>query len=189
MIRGNHQGVLAFISPITYQEIESIVPFLFDQGKNPFLVILDGVTDVRNLGAVARSAECAGADALILPALGSARVSADAVKTSAGALMNLPVCRTHNLPETLEYLRQSGIHIAAVTEKSKKTYYQCDFTGPLALMLGSEDTGISRECLDKADSRIRIPMKGTTASLNVSVAAGIMLFEVLKQRETENPSS
>ncbi|MFH0894415.1 MAG: 23S rRNA (guanosine(2251)-2'-O)-methyltransferase RlmB [Bacteroidota bacterium] len=183
LIRGNHQGVLAFISPIAYQEIESIVPFLFENGKTPLLIILDGVTDVRNLGAVARSAECAGADALIIPALGSARVSADAVKTSAGALMNLPVCRTFNLPATLEFLKQSGIHITAASEKSKIPYYKSDFNVPLAIILGAEDTGVSKECLDKTDSQISIPMKGATASLNVSVAAGILLFEVLRQRD------
>jgi 23S rRNA (guanosine2251-2'-O)-methyltransferase len=183
LARGNHQGVVAFVSCIDYQPIENILMGVFEKGEVPFLLVLDRVTDVRNLGAIARSAECAGVHALILPSRGSAQINADTIKTSAGALNNLPVHRSHNLKDTLHYLRESGVVIHAVMEHGSKSYTQQDLTGPLALILGSEEDGISPEYLRFCESRLSIPMKGSTGSLNVSVAAGIVLFEVNRQRD------
>jgi 23S rRNA (guanosine2251-2'-O)-methyltransferase len=175
--------VVAFVSCIDYQPIENILMGVFEKGEVPFLLVLDRVTDVRNLGAIARSAECAGVHALILPSRGSAQINADTIKTSAGALNNLPVHRSHNLKDTLHYLRESGVVIHAVMEHGSKSYTQQDLTGPLALILGSEEDGISPEYLRFCESRLSIPMKGSTGSLNVSVAAGIVLFEVNRQRD------
>jgi 23S rRNA (guanosine2251-2'-O)-methyltransferase len=182
LTRGNHQGVLAFMSLVDYQSIESIVMEVFEKGESPLLVMLDRITDVRNVGAIARSAECAGANAMIVPSRGSALINADAVKSSAGALNNLAVNRSANLKDTLSYLKESGVRVFAVTEYGKKTYDQVDLTCPALLILGSEDEGISAEYLKLADERIRIPMVGVTGSLNVSVAAGIVLFEATRQR-------
>ena len=176
--RKNHQGVIAFISSVTYQKAEDLVPFLFEQGKNPFFVMLDGVTDVRNFGAIARTCECAAVDAVIIPVRGSASVNADAVKTSAGALHTLPVCREQNLRSTLQYLKDSGFRIVAATEKG-------DYTGPLCIIMGAEDTGVSYENLALCDEWVKIPMLGTIESLNVSVAAGILIYEAVKQRNND----
>ena len=172
--RKNHQGVIAFISSVTYQKTEDLVPFLFEQGKNPFFVMLDGVTDVRNFGAIARTCECAAVDAVIIPARGSASVNADAVKTSAGALHTLPVCREQSLRSTLQYLKDSGFRIVAATEK-----------GALCIIMGAEDTGVSYDNLALCDEWVKIPMLGTIESLNVSVAAGILIYEAVKQRNNE----
>jgi 23S rRNA (guanosine2251-2'-O)-methyltransferase len=180
--RKNHQGVIAWLAAIEYQNIENIVPLLFEKGKDPLLLILNGISDVRNFGAIARSAECFGADAIILPEKGSVRVNADALKTSAGALHTLPVCRTSSIMRTIAYLRESGIKIICSSEKSEKALNAADLTGPVALVLGSEERGISREVLEEADLTVMIPITGTTESLNVSVAAGIMLYETVRQR-------
>lgn len=178
----NHQGVLAFISPIEFQNIENILPSLFESGKTPLFVILDKVSDVRNFGAIARSAECAGADAIIIPEKGSARISGDAVKTSAGALHKIPVCRVKSLSKTIKFLQESGIQIIAATEKASEFYYQTDFTIPTALLMGAEDTGVAMEHLRVADKMVKIPILGEIESLNVSVAASILMYEVVKQR-------
>lgn len=178
----NHQGAIAFIAPITFQRIEDIVPALYEAGRVPFVVVLDGVTDVRNFGAIARTCECAGVDALVIPARGGAAVNADAVKTSAGALHSIPVCRTENLANSLQFLADSGLKIVAATEKAEQTYTQCDLTGPLALVMGAEDTGIAPENLRLCHAQVQIPMFGTIASLNVSVSAGILMYEVIRQR-------
>ncbi|HRW63788.1 MAG TPA: 23S rRNA (guanosine(2251)-2'-O)-methyltransferase RlmB [Bacteroidales bacterium] len=178
----NHQGVLAFISPIEFQNIENILPMLFDRGENPFFIVLDKITDVRNFGAITRTAECAGVDAIIIPEKGSAQISADAVKTSAGALLKIPVCRVRNLSKTLKYLQESGIQLVAATEKAKENYYSTDFTSPTAIVMGSEDTGIDMELLRTVDKMVKIPIMGEIDSLNVSVAAGILMYEVVKQR-------
>jgi len=182
--RQNHQGVIAIVSPISYASIETLLPGIFESGRTPFLLILDKITDVRNLGSIARSAECAGVDAIILPARGSAMINADAVKTSAGALNKIPVCRQSNLKETIRFLKDSGIGIFGATEKAESPYYQHDFTIPLALLMGSEEKGIAEEYLKLCDDIVNIPMPGEIASLNVSVAAGIFMFEVVKQRMT-----
>ncbi len=178
----NHQGVMAFASPITYHSLEQIVPSLFEQGETPFILILDSIKDVRNLGAIARTALCAGVHALVVPLTDAAPVNEDAVKTSAGALHKLPVCREKHLKTTLEYLNQSGFTTVACTEKGKDSISQTDLTGPLAIVMGNEETGISPELLKKCSALAQIPMNMGVSSLNVSVAAGIILYEALMQR-------
>jgi len=182
LTRKNHQGAIGFASEIKYQNIENLLPMIYEAGKVPFIVVLDGVTDVRNFGAIARSAECAGADAILVPAKGSAAINADAMKTAAGALDHIPVCRTHNLRESLKFLKDSGLSLYAASEKADEFYYKKDFTVPLAIVMGSEDVGIAPHNLEICDEALKIPMNGHIASLNVSVASGIFLFEVLKQR-------
>lgn len=178
----NHQGVIAFISPITYQRTEDIVPFLFEQGKNPLLIMLDGLTDVRNFGAIARTCECAGVDAIIIPNKNSVSVNADAIKTSAGALHTLPVCREANLRNTIKFLKDSGFKIIAATEKGDYDYTKADYEGPTCIIMGAEDTGVSYNNLALCDEWVKIPMLGTIESLNVSVAAGVLIYEAIKQR-------
>ena len=178
----NHQGVLAFISPIEFQNIENILPSIFEAGKTPLIVILDKVTDVRNFGAITRTAECANVDAIIIPEKGSAQISGDAVKTSAGALLKIPVCRVKNLSETIKYLQQSGIQLVAATEKASDFYYKVDFSIPTAILLGAEDRGVDMEYLKVADQMVKIPILGEIESLNVSVAASILMYEAVKQR-------
>lgn len=178
----NHQGVIAFISELHYYKIEDILPEIFERGEVPVLLILDKVTDVRNFGAIARSAECSGVHAIIIPTKGSAQINADAVKTSAGALHRIPVCREDNLKHTIDYLKESGLTVIACHEKTDKLLYDADFKKPVAIIMGSEETGISGEYLKRSDLAVKIPMKGNIASLNVSVATGIILFEVIRQR-------
>ncbi len=181
MIRANHQGIACFVSEITYQPIESLLMSVFEKGETPVFVILDRITDVRNMGAIARSAACAGAHGMIIPERGGAPINADAIKTSAGALNILPVHKSRNLKNTIEYLKESGLKIVSVSEHGKSNYYDSDFTGPVALILGSEEDGISGEYLNRSDEVVKIPMKGVVSSLNVSVAAGILLFEIVRQ--------
>ena len=180
--RKNHQGVIAFISAVSYQRLGDIIPSLFEEGKVPFIVLLDGITDVRNFGAIARTCECAAVDAVIIPAKNSVTVNADAVKTSAGALHTLPVCREQNLKDTLQYLKNSGFHIVAATEKGDYDYTKADYTGPMCIIMGAEDKGVSYDNLALCDEWVKIPMLGTIESLNVSVAAGILIYEAVKQR-------
>lgn len=181
--RKNHQGVIAFTSAVTYQKLDQIVPFLYEQGKNPFIVVLDGVTDVRNFGAIARTCEVAGVDAIVIPARGSVSVNADAIKTSAGALHLIPVCRENNLKEAVVFLKNSGIKVVAATEKAAKNYTETDLSVPVAILMGSEDEGVSPEILRICDELIKIPQFGSIQSLNVSVAAGVMVYEVIRQRK------
>lgn len=178
----NHQGVVAFISSIVYQSVEQLVPFLFEEGKTPLLLMLDGVTDVRNFGAIARTCECAGVDGIIIPSRGSVTVNADAVKTSAGALLTLPVCRETNITDTVKYLKQCGYHILAATEKGDKLYTEADYSSPTCLIMGAEDTGVAYERLALCDELVKIPIMGKIESLNVSVASGVLVYEALKQR-------
>jgi len=178
----NHQGVIAYLSEVSYVDITSLLPSIFEKGEDPLILLLDGVSDVRNFGAIARSAECAGVHAIVIPASGSAAINADAVKTSAGALHRIPVCRHRDLLTVMRFLADSGLRLFAATEKASDSIYETDMRGPAGIVLGSEDSGISAQLLKKADSWISIPMKGTIASLNVSVAAGVMLFETLRQR-------
>ena len=184
--RRNHQGVLAMLAAVTYYRIEDLVPQLFDEGENPFVVVLDGVTDVRNFGAVARTCECAGVSAIVIPDRESVSVNADAVKTSAGALNYLPVCREHNLVGAVKLLRDSGFKIVGTSDKSRTNYTQGDYTGPVAIVLGSEDKGISPEIMKLCDTQVLIPEFGHINSLNVSVAGGIMIYEVVRQRLNDN---
>ncbi len=180
--RKNHQGVVAYVSAVTYQRTEDLVPYLFEQGKTPFFVMLDGITDVRNFGAIARTCECAAVDAVIIPAKNSVTVNADAVKTSAGALHTLPVCREQSLTDTLKYLKECGFRLVAATEKGDYNYTCGEYTGPLCLIMGAEDKGVAYEHLALCDEWVKIPMLGTIESLNVSVAAGILIYEAVKQR-------
>jgi len=180
--RKNHQGVLAWLSVIEYQHIANLLPMIFEKGEEPLIIALDGVSDVRNFGAIVRSSECLGAHAVVIPEKGSARITADAVKTSAGALNILPVCREKSIVRTVEFLKDSGLKIICGAEKSGTSASETDLTGPALLILGSEDKGISRELKSLADYEVQIPMKGSISSLNVSVAAGIMLYEIFRQR-------
>jgi 23S rRNA (guanosine2251-2'-O)-methyltransferase len=182
IVKGNHQGIAAFLSPIQYQAIESIIPGIYEAGEAPLILVLDRITDVRNMGAIARTAECCGVHALVIPARGSAQINADAVKTSSGALMNIPVVRSMNLKHTLSFLKDSGLKIIAATERSEKPLWSFGFSEPTALILGSEEGGISPEYLKLCDGRAMIPMQGQVASLNVSVATGMFLYEVVRQR-------
>ncbi len=180
--RKNHQGVIAFVSSITYQRTADLVPFLFEQGKSPIFIMLDGITDVRNFGAIARTCECAGVEAIIIPAKGSVTVNADAIKTSAGALHTLPVCKEKSLSETIRFLKDSGYKVVAATEKGDYNYTEGDYTGPLCIVMGAEDKGVSYENLALCDEWVKIPLLGKIESLNVSVAAGILMYEAIKQR-------
>jgi len=184
--RKNHQGVLAFMSLIEYQDISNILPAIFEKGEDPLILCLDGITDVRNFGAIVRSAECFGAHAVLIPERGSARITADAVKTSAGALNSFPVCRTRSLTKTIQFLKESGLKVLCADEKSNKRAFNATLTGPLVLVMGSEDRGISRELSALADETVRIPLKGKTGSLNVSVAAGVILYEITRQRASSD---
>ncbi|MBP5646122.1 MAG: 23S rRNA (guanosine(2251)-2'-O)-methyltransferase RlmB [Bacteroidaceae bacterium] len=184
--RKNHQGVIAFIAPVTYQHVEDLVPALYEEGKEPFFVLLDGVTDVRNFGAIARTAECAGVNAVIIPSRNSVSVNADAVKTSAGALHIIPVCREKQISSVIRYLKNSGIRIVGATEKAELDYTRADLQGPVCLIMGAEDKGIPQEHLALCDEWVRIPILGQIESLNVSVAAGILIYETVKQRNNEN---
>jgi len=178
----NHQGAIAFLSELSYVDITTLLPSIFEKGEDPLILLLDGVSDVRNFGAIARSAECAGVHAIVIPASGSAAINADAIKTSAGALHKIPVCRHRDLLTVMRFLKESGLRLFAASEKATDSLYTTDMTGPAGLILGSEDTGISAQLLKISDSWVSIPMKGTIASLNVSVVAGVILFEMLRQR-------
>ncbi len=178
----NHQGIIGYISEIEYQKIENVLPMVYEQGKDPLILILDRITDVRNIGAIARTAECTGVDAIVIPLNGSAKLNADAVKTSCGALMKIPVCRHANLKDVFVFLKDSGLQIIACTEKTDKLYTQADYNGPVAIVMGSEEDGISGEYLKRSDARVKLPMYGEIESLNVSVAAGVLLYEVIRQR-------
>lgn len=183
--RKNHQGVIAFLSAITYDRIEEIVPFLYEQGKDPFILVLDGLTDVRNFGAIARTCEVGGVDAIVIPARGSVTVNADAVKTSAGALLKIPVCKEPNLTSAIQFLKNSGLKVVAATERAATNYTESEMTGPIALVMGSEESGISNDNLRICDQLVKIPQFGTIGSLNVSVAAGVLIYEVIRQKSIE----
>jgi len=178
----NHQGVIAYLTEITYYSAEELLTNIFEKGKTPLLLILDRITDVRNFGAIARSAECAGVDFIIIPSRGAAQINGDAIKTSAGALHRIPVCREDNLKHVIEYLKESGLQIIACHEKTDKLFFEADFKKPSAIIMGSEENGISGEYIKRSDAQVKIPMPGKTASLNVSVATGIILFEAVRQR-------
>ncbi len=178
----NHQGIIALLSEVEYTELDKLVPGLFETGKTPSIVVLDSITDVRNIGAIARSAECAGFDAMVIPSKGSAQINSEAIKSSAGALNIIPVCRVSNLPDAVKFLHDSGFYIAAATEKAEKTLFEADFKNPVVIILGSEDTGIDPRLLRIADILIKIPMLGSIQSLNVSAAASVLFFEMVRQR-------
>lgn len=180
--RKNHQGVIAFMSAVAYQKLEDIIPFVYEQGRDPFIVLLDGVTDVRNFGAIARTCECAGVDAIVIPSKGSVSVNADAIKTSAGALHVLPVCKENSINQAIRFLQQSGVKVYAASEKAESNYTGIAYDGPTAIVMGAEDTGVSYENLRICDAMVKIPQFGTIGSLNVSVASSILIYEVVRQR-------
>ena len=181
LVRGNHQGVVAQIAAIAYVQLDDILERVPDD-ETPLVVVFDGVTDVRNFGAIARSAECAGAHGLIAPLKNSAAVNAEAIRASAGALTTIPVCRVGSIRNTIKTLQAEGFQVVAATEKSRKLLYDADLRRPTALVMGAEETGISKEVLKLCDERLAIPLIGRIESLNVSAAAAVMLFEVVRQR-------
>ncbi len=178
----NHQGVICYLSAVTYASLDNVIEQAFRNGKEPLIVLLDRITDVRNFGAIARSAECAGVDAIVIPDKGSASITSDAMKTSAGALNFIPVCRVRDLKQTIRFLQDSGLQVVACTEKARSSIYESDFEKPTALLFGSEEDGISESLLKMADQLALIPQKGKIGSLNVSVAVGVTVFEVLRQK-------
>ena len=182
LTRKNHQGVVAFISPVVFYQVEDILPGLYEQGKTPFILVLDKITDVRNFGAILRTAQCTGVDAVVIPSKNSAQLNSGTVKSSAGAIFKLPICRSENLKVTLDFLQQSGLQLIAATEKAEGLFYNADLSGPITLLMGSEGEGISGEYLKKANLEVKIPLFGDIESLNVSVAAGVLLYEVVRQR-------
>ncbi len=178
----NHQGVIAFTSPIEYFQIEDLLPLIYEKGEIPLFVLLDGVTDVRNLGAIARSAEAFGVHALVIPKKGSAQINEEAIKTSAGALNYLTVSRVQSLVTTVEYFAQNGIQVVAADVKGEKQLKEISFDTPTAIILGDESRAVNRSLLELVDETYRIPIVGQVDSYNVSVAAGITLYEVNRQR-------
>jgi 23S rRNA (guanosine2251-2'-O)-methyltransferase len=180
--RKNHQGVLAWLSVIEYQYIANLLPMIWEKGEDPFIIALDGVSDVRNFGAIVRTADCLGAHAIMIPEKGSARITADAIKTSAGALHSFPVCREKSIVRAVEFLKESGVKVICATQKSGIFASDARLTGPSVLILGSEDKGISRELIALSDHQVKIPISGAIESLNVSVSAGILIYEILRQR-------
>ena len=178
----NHQGVVGFLSAVLYASLQVLIDKAYAEGRTPFFLLLDRITDVRNFGAVARTCECAGLDALVIEEKGNSPVTSDAMKTSAGALNHLPVCRVKSLKQAIKELQDNGIQVVACTEKASKVLYELDLSTPTALLLGSEEDGIAAPLLKDADRIARIPMKGKIESLNVSVAAGIAIYEVVRQK-------
>jgi 23S rRNA (guanosine2251-2'-O)-methyltransferase len=174
--------VIAVISPIVYQKIENIIPEVFEKGEVPLILVLDSITDVRNMGAIARTAECAGVHAIVIPAKGSAQINPDAIKTSAGALYKIPVCRHDNFMQTVRFLQESGLQLVCCTEKTQDNIYKPDYTAPTAVIMGSEEDGIRNEIIRISDHLAKIPMFGEIESLNVSVSTGIILYEAIRQR-------
>lgn len=182
LTKAQHQGVVAWTSLLSYIDLQDAISHVVDQGQTPLFVLLDGVTDVRNVGAIARTALCCGAQGLILPTSSSASLTEDAIKTSAGALRNIMLCRIPSVPQAIDVLRLNGIQVLGTQMKGSVPVYEADFSGPSCIVMGAEDTGISNDVKKRADAFIRIPMAGTFDSLNVSVATGMILYEALRQR-------
>ena len=184
LTRKNHQGVVAYVSPVKYFPLDQVVNQVFEAGKQPLFVLLDGVTDIRNFGSIARTAECMGAHGIIIPVKGSAQINADAVKTSAGALNFIPVCREVTLAGAVNYLKESGIRIIGCTEKAGDSFTKIDLSTPACIIMGSEDVGISPEIFTACDEIGKIKLTGSIESLNVGAACAMVLYEVSRQRES-----
>jgi 23S rRNA (guanosine2251-2'-O)-methyltransferase len=180
--RKNHQGVVAHMSAIQYASLDNVIDECFSKGIAPLILVLDRITDVRNFGAMARTADCAGVHAIVIPEKGSAQINSDAVKTSAGALNHLPVCKVKNLYYTVKDLKKMGLNVVSVTEKTERLMYDADFSLPTALIMGSEEDGISQELMGISDEFVKIPLSGNIESLNVSVSAGVVIYEAIRQR-------
>lgn len=185
LTRNNHQGVVAAMSMIEYYNFEEVVTEVIERGEKPFILMLDRVTDVRNLGAICRSAECAGVNTVVIPQHGSAQINEDAIKTSAGALLRLPICREENLKTTINIAKQLGIKVYAATEKGGTIYTEANMKESIMIIMGAEDTGVMPEIIKMCDGKLMIPIKANIESLNVSVAAGILMYEVVRQRGDE----
>lgn len=181
LTRKNHQGIIANISPIAFENFENLVISVIESGKTPLFLILDHLSDVRNIGAIIRTAECTGVSGIIMPRRG-ASISADMVKTSAGAIFKIPICKVDNIIDTIYYLQGSGVKVVAATEKTTQNVYEISLKEPLAIVMGAEDTGISQGVLKIVDDKAKLPMFGEIGSLNVSVACGVFLYEVVRQR-------
>ncbi|WP_185874070.1 23S rRNA (guanosine(2251)-2'-O)-methyltransferase RlmB [Blattabacterium cuenoti] len=179
----NHQGVFALFTPIETYHIEDLLPMFYKKRKNPLLIILDRITDVRNFGSIVRTSVCAGVDAIIIPKKNTAMIGSDAIKTSSGALFKIPICKEKNIQKTIEYLIQYGLKIVSSTEKSSIYWYQIDYTGPTAIILGNEKDGISKKYLKLSYETTKIPSIQGMSSLNVSVACGVILYEIFRQRK------
>ena len=184
LTRKNHQGVVCLVAQVQYVKLSNVIADVFERGEQPFFLVLDRITDVRNFGAIARTAECTGIQCIVIPGRGAAAINSDAMKTSSGALNHISVCREPDLTETIKYLQTSGIAVVACTEKSSRDLYErtTDLTGPLAIVVGSEEDGISPELLRMVDTHVKIPLLGAVGSLNVSVATGVVLYEAVRQR-------
>ena len=180
--QGNHQGVIAEISPISFHVFEELVNKVCAEKENPLFLLLDRVSDVRNFGAIIRTAACTGVDGIIIPLSGSAPITADTVKTSAGGVFNIPIAKVIHMKDAVYYLQASGVQVVAATEKTSNTLYDLDLNQPLAIVMGAEDKGISPALLKIVDHLAQIPMAGNIASLNVSVACGVFLYEAVRQR-------
>ncbi len=182
LTRGNHQGIVALTSPITFAELEETVEKVLSSKKTPLFVVLDQISDVRNFGAILRTAECTGVDAVIIQKKGGAPVSGDTVKASAGAIFNIPICKVDHIKDVLYYLQGSGVKTVAATEKTETSIYSVDLKQPVAIVMGSEGTGVSKSILSIVDESAALPVLGEINSLNVSVACGAVLYEVVRQR-------
>ena len=178
----NHEGVIAQLAKVQYQNLQDIISFVTEKGEAPLFLILDGITDIRNIGGIARTAYCTGVHALIIPDKGVGALNEDAILTSAGALEKLPVCRVNSLMKAVDELHLNGIKVYATEMKAEKNFTDIDFNEPCALVIGSEEKGIHPPLLKICDEKIKIPMKGDFESLNVSVATGVILYEVMRQR-------
>jgi len=183
LVNGSHQGIVISISAVDFARIENVIATVFESGEDPFIIVMDGITDVRNFGAIARSAACSGVHAIVVPETGSAAINTDAVKTSAGALLKIPICRTNSMHHTIKLLKNSGLKIAGASEKGASSIYDTDFSGPLAIVMGSEETGLSADAWKLCDVHFKIPLhQNGVESLNVSVAAGIAMYEKTRQQ-------
>lgn len=182
-----HQGVVGFLSLIQYFELEDVLMKAYEEGRTPLFLVLDHITDVRNFGAIARTALGAAVDAIVVPVKGGALIGSDALKTSAGALNKIHVCKVKSLTETLDFFKLNGIRIVAADMHTETFTYQEDFTIPLAIVMGAEDTGVSLPLIRRSDSIIKIPIHEALESYNVAVSAGMILYEVMRQRAAINP--
>lgn len=182
LTKKNHQGVIALISPVEFYDLDSLVLNVIEAGHVPKFLILDQLSDVRNFGAIIRTAECTGVHGIIIQKKGGAPVNADAVKTSAGAIFKIPICKVDHIKDAIYHLQSSGIQIVAATEKTDHNVYDVDFTVPIAIVMGSEGKGVSPSVLKIVDHKAKLPMHGEIASLNVSVACGAFLYELVRQR-------
>jgi 23S rRNA (guanosine2251-2'-O)-methyltransferase len=178
----NHQGAVAQISPIAFHNIEDLVLNVMESGKNPLFILLDQISDVRNFGAIIRTAECTGVDGIIIQKKGGAPVNGDTIKTSAGAVFKVPICKVDHIKDAMFYLQASGVKVIAATEKTDQTIYDVSFKEPCAIIMGSEGRGINPSVLKLVDDKAKLPLLGKIESLNVSVACGAILYEALRQR-------